>query len=236
MNTEAVIRLIKESKKKTIARAFVAGELDAVDWTGAADFVVVRGPSFGTIRGEYAAVVEFIGRNAAHIANYEVEPPCARNSAVPMADLSQYDARIEPGAIIRDMVAIGSNVVVMMGAVINIGASIGAGTMIDMNTVVGGRAQIGERCHIGAGAVVAGVIEPASATPTVIEDEAFVGANAVILEGVRIGRKAVVAAGAVVTTDVRPGAVVAGSPAREIKTADAKTEEKTALVDDLRNL
>lgn len=236
MNTEAVIRLIKESKKKTITRAFVAGELEAVRWEEAEEFVVVRGASFGTILGEYASIVTFIERNTAHITSYEIEPPRARNSAVPMADIEKIDARIEPGAIIRDMVGIGRNAVIMMGAVINIGASIGEGTMIDMNTVIGGRAQIGARCHIGAGAVVAGVIEPASATPTVIEDEAFVGANAVILEGVRIGRKAVVAAGAVVTTDVRPGAVVAGSPAREIKTADAGTEEKTALVDDLRNL
>jgi 2,3,4,5-tetrahydropyridine-2-carboxylate N-succinyltransferase/tetrahydrodipicolinate N-acetyltransferase len=231
-----VIRLIKESKKRTVVRAFIAGDLDAIDWTEAGDFDVVRGAEFGTIRGELAAVADFIARNAAHIMSSDVEPPRARNSAVPMADLSRYDARIEPGAVIRDMVAIGSNAVVMMGAVINIGASVGAGTMIDMNTVVGGRARIGERCHIGAGAVVAGVVEPASATPVVIEDEVFVGANAVILEGVRVGRKAVVAAGAVVTADVRPGAVVAGSPAREIKTADAGTEEKTALVDDLRNL
>lgn len=153
-----------------------------------------------------------------------------------MADLSQYDARIEPGAVIRDMVAIGKNAVIMMGAVINIGAVIGEGTMIDMNAVLGGRARIGARCHIGAGAVVAGVIEPASAEPTVVEDEAFVGANAVLLEGVRVGRKAVVAAGAVVTKDVPDGAVVAGSPAKVIKMADGKTEEKVALVDDLRQM
>lgn len=236
MNTEAVIRLIKESVKKSTTRAFVSGDLDAADWSGCEGFKVVRGSDFGTIIGDREALLGFIERNAAHITSSEVEQLSARNSAVPMADLSKYDARIEPGAVIRDMVDIGNNAVIMMGAVINIGASIGEGTMIDMNTVIGGRAQIGARCHIGAGAVVAGVIEPASAAPTVIEDEAFVGANAVILEGVRIGRKAVVAAGAVVTKDVRPGAVVAGSPAREIKEADEGTEEKTALVDDLRNL
>ena len=236
MDTSAVIRLIKESVKKTRARAFLSGDLNAIDWAEAQNFSVVRGADFGTVTGDYYELRTFLERNAAHIRAHEIETPPARNSAVPMADLSRYDARIEPGAIIRDMVAIGKNVVVMMGAVINIGATIGEGTMIDMNAVLGGRARIGARCHIGAGAVVAGVIEPASAEPTTVEDEAFVGANAVLLEGVRIGRKAVVAAGAVVTQDVPEGAVVAGSPAKVIKMADGKTEEKTAIVDDLRQM
>ena len=48
--------------------------------------------------------------------------------------------------------------------------------------------MVGARCHIGAGAVLAGVIEPASATPVVVEDEVLIGANAVVIEGCRIGR------------------------------------------------
>lgn len=54
--------------------------------------------------------------------------------------------------------------------------------------------------------------------------------------GVRIGAGAVVAAGAVVTENVPPNAVVAGTPARIIKMKDARTEGKTALVDALRSL
>ena len=108
--------------------------------------------------------------------------------------------------------------------------------MIDMGTVLGGRAMVGERCHIGAGTVLAGVVEPASATPVVIEDEVVIGANAVVIEGVRVGRGAVVAAGAVVIEDVPAGAVVAGSPARIVKMKDEKTQGKTALVDALRKL
>ena len=80
----------------------------------------------------------------------------------------------------------------MMGAILNIGAVVGEGTMIDMGVVLGGRATVGKHCHIGAGTVLAGVIEPASATPVIIEDDVFIGANAVVIEGVRVGQGAVV--------------------------------------------
>ena len=95
---------------------------------------------------------------------------------------------------------------------------------------------IRDRCHIGAGAVLAGVVEPASATPVIVEDGVLIGANAVVIEGVHIGENAVVAAGAVVIEDVPANAVVAGSPARIIKMKDEKTAGKTALVDALRQL
>ena len=113
---------------------------------------------------------------------------------------------------------------------------VGKGTMNDMGAVLGGRATVGKNCHIGAGAVLAGVVEHASATPVIVEDGVLVGANAVVIEGVHIGKNSVVAAGAVVIEDVPENAVVAGSPARVIKMKDAKTEGKTALVDALRKL
>ena len=105
-----------------------------------------------------------------------------------------------------------------------------------MGAVLGGRATVGKHCHIGAGAVLAGVIEPASATPVIIEDNVLVGANAVVVEGVHVGKNAVVAAGAVVLEDVPDNAVVAGTPARVIKMKDDKTSSKTALLDALRNI
>jgi len=83
---------------------------------------------------------------------------------------------------------------------------------------------------------VAGVLEPPSKTPVIVEDDVLVGANAVLLEGIRVGKGAVVAAGAIVTEDVPAGAVVAGSPAKVVKMKDAKTEEKTQLLDDLRDM
>ena len=89
---------------------------------------------------------------------------------------------------------------------------------------------------MGAGAVLAGVIEPASARPVVVEDGVLIGANAVVIEGVHVGEGAVVAAGAVVIEDVPANAVVAGCPARVIKQKDAGTTQKTALEAALRKL
>ena len=232
MRAEEIIKLIKESKKRTPTKAFISGHFEGCAW-GALTFI--GGDHFGLLIGDYKEVESALSANASRINAVHIEVE-VRNSALPLANLTKYEARIEPGAIIRDMVDIGKGAVVMMGAVINIGAIIGPGTMIDMNVVVGGRAMIGSNCHIGAGAVVAGVVEPPSATPVMIEDNVLVGANAVILEGVHIGKGAVVAAGAIVTRDVPSNAVVAGSPARVIKMVDEKTADKTQIVQDLRNL
>ena len=233
MDTREIIRLIKESPKSTHARAYIAGELEGIDFAGGIKFV--GGKEFGLITGDYRALKKLIDDNPERIKLHDIQVG-DRNSGIPLADLTQYEARIEPGAIIRDMVDIGKAAVIMMGAVINIGAAIGAGTMIDMNAVIGGRAVIGDNCHIGAGAVIAGVIEPESAIPVVIGDKVLVGANAVVLEGVQVGEGAVVAAGAIVAENVPPGVVVAGAPARIIKKVDGKTTAKTAIVEDLRQL
>lgn len=232
MNTQEIIRLIKESPKSTHARAHISGKLSGINF---GEIKFVGGVEFGLLVGDYFAIKKIIDENPDKIISHDIQVN-DRNSGVPMADKTQYEARIEPGAIIRDRVSIGKAAVIMMGAVINIGAEIGAGTMIDMNTVIGGRAKVGENCHIGAGAVVAGVIEPASAVPVIIGDRVLVGANAVILEGVQVGAGSVVAAGAIVVNDVPEGVVVAGAPAKIIKKVDEKTTMKTAIVEDLRQL
>lgn len=229
-NPYEIAKFIKDSKKTTPVKVYIRGNLDGVS---SEKIKIFGSDEFYVLFGENEDVNDFIEKNKSSIKDYIIEND-RRNSAIPMLDIKYVDARIEPGAIIRDRVDIGKNAVIMMGSVINIGSKIGEGTMIDMNAVLGARATIGKNAHIGAGAVIAGVLEPPSATPVIIEDGVLIGANAVVLEGVRVGKNAVVAAGSVVTEDVPEEAVVAGSPAKIIKMKDEKTKEKTELLDDLR--
>ncbi len=231
MDAQEIINYIATSEKKTPVKLYI-NETAPIDYGGAKVFGEGRSK---IVFGDWKELQVILRDNAGSIADFVVEND-RRNSGVPLLDLKEIPARIEPGAIIREKVEIGEGAVIMMGAIINIGAIVGPGTMIDMGAVLGGRATVGSRCHIGAGAVLAGVVEPASAVPVVVEDDVLVGANAVVIEGVHIGKGAVVAAGAVVVEDVPENAVVAGCPARIIKMKDAGTSEKTALVDALRQL
>ncbi|MBQ6455520.1 MAG: 2,3,4,5-tetrahydropyridine-2,6-dicarboxylate N-acetyltransferase [Mogibacterium sp.] len=230
MNAQEIIQFIGNAEKKTPVRMFVK-EKNPIDYGSARVF----GAGDKIVFGDWKELSGIVIDNADSIEDIVIENDC-RNSAVHLLDIKELNARIEPGAFIREHVVIGKNAVIMMGAVVNIGAVIGSGTMIDMGAVVGGRAEVGCNCHIGAGAVLAGVVEPASAVPVIIEDDVLVGANAVIIEGVHVGRGAVVAAGAIVTENVPENVVVAGCPAKVIKQKDEKTTMKTALESALRNL
>ena len=231
MNAQEIIAYIAAAEKKTPVKVYV-NETAPIDYGEATVFG--EGHS-KVVFGDWRQLGPILTANAGSIADLVVEND-RRNSAIPLLDMKGINARIEPGAIIREQVEIGDSAVIMMGAVINIGAVIGPGTMIDMGAIRGGRATVGRNCHIGAGAVLAGVIEPASATPVIVEDGVLVGANAVVIEGVHVGKGAVVAAGAVVIEDVPENAVVAGCPARVIKMKDAGTTQKTALEAALRTL
>ena len=230
MNAEEIIAYIRDAEKKTPVKVYV-WEKEPVPFPNCHEFPAGEGCKI--VFGDWKDIGPVLEQN--EFAHIEIENNC-RNSAIPLLDLKNIPARIEPGAIIREQVTIEKNAVVMMGAILNIGAVVGEGTMIDMGAVLGGRATVGKPCHVGAGAVLAGVVEPASATPVIIGDNVLIGANAVVIEGCRVGHDAVVAAGAVVVDDVAPNTVVAGCPARVIKTKDEKTASKTALVDALRKL
>lgn len=230
MNAQQIIEYIAKAEKKTPVRLFVK-EKQSIDYGSAKVF----GAGDKIVFGDWKELGPIIETNMDKIEDIVIEND-ARNSAIPMLDKKNINARIEPGAIIREQVQIGDRAVIMMGAIINIGAVVGEGTMIDMGAVLGGRATVGKNCHIGAGAVLAGVIEPASAQPVRVGDGTLVGANAVVIEGVQIGKNCVVAAGAVVIEDVPDNMVVAGCPARIIKEKDDKTNSKTALESALRTL
>ena len=232
MDAYQIIEYIRTSPKKTPVRVWLQTS-QPVAFPAAQQFS--GGNGFSVVFGDWEDIRPVLEENREKILSQQVEND-ARNSAIPLLDKKDIHARIEPGAIIREQVQIGDNAVIMMGAVINIGAVIGECTMIDMGAVLGGRAMVGKRCHIGAGAVLAGVVEPPSATPVVVEDNVLIGANAVVIEGVRIGEGSVVAAGSVVIEDVASGMVVAGVPARVVKKKDEKSAQKTELIDALREL
>ena len=232
MDAYQIIEYIRTSPKKPPVRVWLQTS-QPVAFPAAQQFS--GGNGFSVVFGDWEDIRPVLEENREKILSQQVEND-ARNSAIPLLDKKDIHARIEPGAIIREQVQIGDNAVIMMGAVINIGAVIGEGTMIDLGAVLRGRAMGGKRCHIGAGAVLAGVVEPPSATPVVVEDNVLIGANAVVIEGVRIGEGSVVAAGSVVIEDVASGMVVAGVPARVVKKKDEKSAQKTELIDALREL
>lgn len=112
----------------------------------------------------------------------------------------RYGAYLEPGAI-------------MMPSYVNIGAWVGSGTMVDTWATVGSCAQIGRDCHLSGGVGIGGVLEPPGARPVIIEDSAFIGSRAIVVEGVIVESEAVIGAGVVLTAstailDVTGAAVV----------------------------
>lgn len=167
------------------------------------------------------------------IKDYQIEF-LGVNSSLELLDLRHIEARIEPGAIIREQVTIANHAIILMGAVLNVGCSIGTKTMIDMGAIIGSGAQIDENCHIGANAVIAGMIEPNHDRCVHIEKNCLIGANAVILEGITVHEGAVVGAGAVVTQDVPSNCVVVGVPAKVMKQVNDEVSSKTQIVDELR--
>ncbi|WP_324825549.1 2,3,4,5-tetrahydropyridine-2,6-dicarboxylate N-acetyltransferase [Sinanaerobacter sp. ZZT-01] len=232
MDAYDIIEYIRKSEKKTPVKVYLRAS---------SEIVFPESKSFPTgsdtkiIFGDWKDISPILEVHKNEIIDMVIENDM-RNSAIPLIDIKNLHARIEPGAIIREQVEIGKHAIIMMGAIINIGAKIGEGTMIDMGTIIGGRVIVGNHCHIGAGSVLAGVIEPPSASPVIIEDDVLIGANAVIIEGIRVGKGSIVAAGSVVIKEVPPNMVVAGVPARIIKKKDQKSLRSTQLIDVLRNI
>ncbi len=104
---------------------------------------------------------------------------------VPQA-VARYGSFIEKGAI-------------LMPSYVNIGAWVGSGTMVDTWATVGSCAQIGRNVHLAGGVGIGGVLEPPQATPTIIEDNCFIGSRSIVVEGVRVGTEAVLGANVVLT-------------------------------------
>ncbi len=92
--------------------------------------------------------------------------------------------------------------VVLMPRYVNIGAWVGPRTMVDTWATVGSCAQIGADVHLAGGVGIGGVLEPANATPVIVEDGVFVGSRCIVTEGVRVGAGAILAANVSLTASV----------------------------------
>ena len=152
--------------------------------------------------------------------------------------------------------------VVLMPSYVNIGAYVGAGTMVDTWATVGSCAQIGRNVHLSGGVGIGGVLEPLQASPTIIEDDCFIGARSEIVEGVIVEAGSVISMGVFIgqstriydrtTGTILQGRVPAGSvvvsgtlPAADgryslycaviVKRVDAQTRAKTSVNELLRS-
>ena len=173
----------------------------------------------------------------------------------------QAGARVVPPATVRRGAYIAPGVI-LMPSYVNIGAFVDSGTMVDTWATVGSCAQIGKNVHLSGGAGIGGVLEPLQATPTIIEDDCFIGARSEIVEGVVVEKGSVISMGVFigqstkiydrVSGEVHYGRVPAGSvvvpgnlPAADgshslycaviVKRIDAQTRAKVSLNELLRD-
>ena len=114
------------------------------------------------------------------------------------SDYAAKGVRVVPHAIARHGSYLEKGVI-MMPSYVNIGAWVGSGTMVDTWATVGSCAQIGRHVHLSGGVGIGGVLEPLQATPTIVEDNCFIGSRCIIVEGVRVEKEAVLGAGVVLT-------------------------------------
>jgi 2,3,4,5-tetrahydropyridine-2-carboxylate N-succinyltransferase len=118
------------------------------------------------------------------------------------ADLRAGGARVVPHAVVRKGAYIAPNVV-LMPSYVNIGAHVGSGTMVDTWATVGSCAQIGRNVHLSGGVGIGGVLEPLQASPTIIEDDCFIGARSEVVEGVVVEAGSVISMGVFIGQSTR---------------------------------
>jgi 2,3,4,5-tetrahydropyridine-2-carboxylate N-succinyltransferase len=113
-------------------------------------------------------------------------------------NLAAAGVRVVPPGVARYGAHLERGVVLMPGYV-NVGARVGAGTMVDTWATVGSCAQVGAGVHLSGGVGLGGVLEPPGASPVIVEDGAFVGSRAILVEGVLVEEGAVIGAGVILT-------------------------------------
>ena len=232
MNAQEIIERIRTAEKKTPVRVFLQEKVP-LDFPHATVFPCGESK---IVFGDWKDIQPVLEAHKGDILHLVVESD-GRNSAIPLLDTKNLNARIEPGAIIRDDVEIGDNAVVMMGAVINIGAVIGPGTMIDMGAVLGGPGHRGQELpHRGRHRPGRGWWSPPAPSPWSSRTTWSSGPTPWSWRAAGWARGPWWPPGPWWSATWPPNTVVAGVPAKVLKTKDGKTADKTALVDALREL
>jgi 2,3,4,5-tetrahydropyridine-2-carboxylate N-succinyltransferase len=130
-------------------------------------------------------------------------PPFEFHDKIPLKkDYAAMGVRVVPHAIARYGAYLEKGVI-MMPSYVNIGAWVGSGTMVDTWATVGSCAQIGRNVHLSGGVGIGGVLEPLQATPTIIEDDCFIGSRCIVVEGVQVEKESVLGANVVLTQSTR---------------------------------
>ena len=136
--------------------------------------------------------------------------------------------------------SIGENSTIEDFSTINNGVGdviIGYGTRIGMSNVIIGPVKVGNNVILAQNIVLSGLnhryedinipprLQKVTVSPIVVEDDVWIGANAMIAAGVTVGKHSVVAGGSVVTKNILPFSVVAGNPAKLLKKYNFETNK-----------
>lgn len=121
----------------------------------------------------------------------------------------QIPVLVHPNASLSSSARVGAGTQVLAQAVVAAHVELGAACIVNHKASVDHECHIGNGVHVAPGATLCGNV--------VVEDHVMIGAGAIVLPRLRLGCGALVGAGAVVTRDVPPHAVVVGSPARTIR-------------------
>jgi 2,3,4,5-tetrahydropyridine-2-carboxylate N-succinyltransferase len=126
-----------------------------------------------------------------------------KHTLMPQKFTVERGVRFVPGgSSVRRGSYIAKGVIVMPPSYVNVGAYVDEGTMIDSHVLVGSCAQIGKRVHLSTAVQIGGVLEPVGANPVVIEDDCFIGAGAIIVEGIIVKSSAVIAPGVILSKGI----------------------------------
>ncbi|MFC1744304.1 2,3,4,5-tetrahydropyridine-2,6-dicarboxylate N-succinyltransferase [Candidatus Riflebacteria bacterium] len=126
-----------------------------------------------------------------------------KDTLLPQKFNTKRGVRIVPyGSTVRRGAYVAEGVVIMPPSYINVGSYVDSGCMVDSHVLVGSCAQIGKRVHLSAGVQIGGVLEPKGSIPVIIEDDVFVGAGTIVVEGLLVKKSAVLAPGLILSRGI----------------------------------